>query len=118
MLNLANCIGVSVYLWSENEKNHFLQTNVHKTPSEKKCSQLLVCKGGDYKLAEWICIYLIFRMVFFFLILRYIKKMATDRGGGVVDGRARRFQARILVPGWNPNRMQIFLFTNFCIQSD
>jgi hypothetical protein len=36
------------------------------------------------------------------------KKMATDRGGGVVDGRARRFQARILVPGWNPNRMQIF----------
>jgi hypothetical protein len=29
--------------------------------------------------------------------------MATDRGGGVVDGRARRFQARILVPGWNPN---------------
>ena len=43
-------------------------------------------------------------MVFFFLILRYIKKMATDGGGGVVDGgavdgRARRFQARILVPG-------------------
>jgi hypothetical protein len=27
-------------------------------------------------------------MVFFFLILRY-KKMATDGGGGVVDGRAR-----------------------------
>jgi hypothetical protein len=34
--------------------------------------------------------------------------MATDGGGGVVDGRAQRFQARILVPGWNPNRMQIF----------
>ena len=34
-----------------------------------------------------------------FLILRYIKKMATDVEGGVVDGRARRFQARILVLG-------------------
>ncbi len=33
----------------------------------------------------------------------------------VVDGRARRFQARILVPGWNPNRMQIFFFANFDI---
>jgi hypothetical protein len=31
------------------------------------------------------------------------KKMATDVRGGVVDGRARRFQAQILVPGWNPN---------------
>jgi hypothetical protein len=28
-------IGASVYLWSENEKNHFLQTNLQKTPSEK-----------------------------------------------------------------------------------
>jgi hypothetical protein len=37
-------IGASVYLWSVNEKNHFLQTNLHKTPSEKKCSQLFVCK--------------------------------------------------------------------------
>jgi hypothetical protein len=35
MLNLANYIGVSVYLWLVNEKNHFLQTNLHKTPSEK-----------------------------------------------------------------------------------
>ena len=35
MLNLANFIGVSVYLWSVDEKNHFLQTNIQKTPSEK-----------------------------------------------------------------------------------
>jgi hypothetical protein len=28
-------IGVSVYLWSADEKNHFLQTNIQKTPSEK-----------------------------------------------------------------------------------
>jgi hypothetical protein len=28
-------IGASVYLWSVNEKNHFLQTNLQKTPSEK-----------------------------------------------------------------------------------
>ena len=35
MLNLANCIGVSVYLWSVDEKNHFLQMNLQKTPSEK-----------------------------------------------------------------------------------
>jgi hypothetical protein len=55
-------------------------------------------KGDDY--ATRMNLYnLIFRMVFFFLILRYIKKMATDGGGEVVDGRARRFQARILVPG-------------------
>jgi hypothetical protein len=36
---------------------------------------------------------------FFLFYGIYIKKMATDGGGGVVDGRARRFQARILVPG-------------------
>jgi hypothetical protein len=29
---------------------------------------------------------LVFRMVFLFPILRYINKMATDGGGGVVDG--------------------------------
>jgi hypothetical protein len=29
-------IGASVYLWSVNEKHHFLQTNLQKTPSEKK----------------------------------------------------------------------------------
>jgi hypothetical protein len=28
-------IGVSVYLWSVDEKKHFLQTNIQKTPSEK-----------------------------------------------------------------------------------
>ncbi len=28
-------IGVSVYLWLVDEKNHFLQTNIQKTPSEK-----------------------------------------------------------------------------------
>ena len=73
-----------------------------------------------------------FWMVFFFLILRYIKKMATDGGGGVVDDRARRFQARIY---WSrveiPTRMQIFFslifvyklystnsynYTNFIVQ--
>ena len=43
-------------------------------------------------------------MVFFFLILRYIKKMATDGGGGVVDGRAR---VEI------PSRMQIFFLLIF-----
>ena len=37
---------------------------------------------------------LIFRMVFLFPIRRYIYKMATDGGGGVVDGRARRFHAQ------------------------
>ena len=35
MLNLANFIGVLVYLWSVVEKNHFLQTNLQKTQSEK-----------------------------------------------------------------------------------
>ena len=45
MLNLANFIGVSVYLWLVDEKNHFLQTNLQKTPSEKKCSQLFICKS-------------------------------------------------------------------------
>ena len=34
-LNLADFIGVLVYLWSVDEKNHFLQTNLQKTPSEK-----------------------------------------------------------------------------------
>ena len=33
------------------------------------------------------------------LILRYINKMGTNGGGGGMDGRARRFQAQILVPG-------------------
>jgi hypothetical protein len=32
-------IGASVYLWSVNEKNRFLQTNLQKTPSEKKMFQ-------------------------------------------------------------------------------
>jgi len=32
---LANFIGVSVDLWLVDEKNHFLQTNLQKTPSEK-----------------------------------------------------------------------------------
>jgi hypothetical protein len=37
------------------------------------------------------------------LILRYIKKMGTNGGGGVADGvPLRRLQA-ILVPGWSPN---------------
>ncbi len=36
-----------------------------------------------------------------------------ERGGE----RAATMQA-ILVPGWNPNRMQIFFFANFCIQID
>jgi len=45
MLNLANFIGVSVYLWSVDEKHHFLQTNLQKTPSEKKYSQLFACKS-------------------------------------------------------------------------
>jgi len=35
MLNLANFISVLLYLWSVDEKNHFLQTNLQKTPSEK-----------------------------------------------------------------------------------
>ena len=34
--------------------------------------------------------------------------MATDGGGGVVDGRAQRFQARILSRVEIPTRMQIF----------
>jgi hypothetical protein len=38
-----------------------------------------------------------------FFLFYGIKKMATDGGGGVLDGGARWFQARILVPGWNPN---------------
>ncbi len=33
------------------------------------------------------------------LILRYINKMGTNGEGGVVDGRARRFQAQILDRG-------------------
>jgi len=41
MLNFANFIGVV------DEKNHFLQTNFQKTPSEKKCSQLFVCKSKN-----------------------------------------------------------------------
>jgi hypothetical protein len=44
--------------------------------------------------------------------------MGTNVGGGVVDGRARRFQARILVPGWNPNPDANLFFANFCIQID
>jgi len=31
MLNLVNFIGVLVYLWSVDEKNHFLQTDLQKT---------------------------------------------------------------------------------------
>ena len=47
-----------------------------------------------------------------------IKKMATDGGGGLVDGRARWFQVRILVPGWNPNPDANLFLANFCIQID
>jgi hypothetical protein len=40
-----------------------------------------------------------FWMVFFFLILRYIYKMATDGGGGEVDGRGGDFKRVIMIPG-------------------
>jgi hypothetical protein len=43
-----------------------------------------ISKGDDYAST-----YLVFRMVFFFLILWYFKKMAPDEGGGVEDGRAQ-----------------------------
>jgi len=34
-------------------------------------------------------------MVFFFLIVQFINKMATDGGGGVVDGRSNDFKRDI-----------------------
>jgi hypothetical protein len=53
------------------------------------------------------------------LIVRYINKMATNGGGGVVDGvTLRRLQAilvpgsRVLIPTWF-----LFFFTNFCTNS-
>jgi hypothetical protein len=50
------------------------------------------------------------------LILRYINKMATDGGDGVVDGRdgddCKPYWSRVEIPTW----MQ-FLFTNFCTNS-
>jgi hypothetical protein len=54
-----------------------------------------------YNLSSW--------MVFFFFILRYINKMATDGGGGEVNGRARRLQA----PGKKPTPVSfVFYFKN------
>jgi hypothetical protein len=43
--------------------------------------------------------------------------MGTNRGGGVVDGVARRRLQAILVPGWNPNLDANLFFTNFCTNS-
>ena len=43
-------IGASVYLWSVDEKNQFLQTNLHKTPSEKNvpnCHSSVNLNVGD-----------------------------------------------------------------------
>jgi len=45
LLGARRSCGELVYLWSVDEKNHFLQTNLQKTPSEKKCSQLFICKS-------------------------------------------------------------------------
>jgi hypothetical protein len=50
------------------------------------------------------------------LIVRYINKMATDRGGGEVDGRdgdnCKPYWSRVEIPTW----MHFFL-TNFCTNS-
>jgi hypothetical protein len=51
------------------------------------------------------------------LIVRYINKMGTNGGGGVVDGVALRRLQAILVPGWNPNPDANLFFTNFCTNS-
>jgi hypothetical protein len=48
-----------------------------------------------------------------FFILRYINKMATDGGGGEVNGRARRLQA----PGKKPTPVSfVFYFKNWFIR--
>jgi hypothetical protein len=50
------------------------------------------------------------------LIVRYINKMATDRGGGEVDGRdgdnCKPYWSRVEIPTW-----MHFFFTNFCTNS-
>ena len=52
-----------------------------------------------------------------YLIVRYINKMATNGGGGVVDGVALRRLQAILVPGRNPNLVSFFFSANFCTNS-
>ena len=47
------------------------------------------------------------------LIVRYINKMATNGGGGVVDGvtdDCKPYWSRVEIPTW-------FFFTNFCTNS-
>jgi hypothetical protein len=54
MLNLANFIGVSVYLWSVDEKNHFLQTNLQKTPSTRSTANEPGRLGDQSRRIGWI----------------------------------------------------------------
>jgi hypothetical protein len=48
-------IGASVYLWLVDEKYHFLQTNLQKTPSEKKnpnCSSVNLNVGDLLRVVQ------------------------------------------------------------------
>ncbi len=50
-------------------------------------------------------------MVFLFPILRYINKMATDGGGGAVDGRqSATISSAILVPGKMPTPVSFVFY--------
>ena len=53
-------IGASMYLWLVNEQNHFLQTNLQKTPSEKNvpnCSSVNQNRAALHFFAEFmICV--------------------------------------------------------------
>jgi len=56
-------------------------------------------------------------MVFLFLIVRYINKMATDGGGGVVLADTAKIASAILVPGWNPHLSHLFCTVKMiCVQ--
>ena len=71
-------------------------------------------KGDDYMPHQWICTISVFGWCSYF---RYIYKMATNGGSGVVDGVPLRWLQAILVLGWNPNLVSFFFFTNFCTNS-
>ena len=72
MSNLANCIGVSVYfLWSVDEKNHFLQKNLQKTPSEKNvpnCSSVNLNVGYLLRVITTLDLELLFYLITTILI--------------------------------------------------
>ena len=88
--------------------------NVNKI---KMCRFVLKQKRG-WLYATWMNLYMslftdgCYLFLDGLLIVRYINKMGTDGGGGVVGGMPLRRLQAILVPGWNP----IFSFSLIFVQ--